>query len=88
MKPYLLVEWNDSVTDAVGWMCVFNTVRGYADGGIRMHKNVSKDEVVRLATTMAWKHEACNIFHPVDVKQVSNMTTRLRMLRKFLRDSL
>lgn len=33
MKPYLLVEWNDSVTDAVGWMCVFNTVRGYADGG-------------------------------------------------------
>ena len=59
MKPYLLVEWNDSVTDAVGWMCVFNTVKGYADGGIRMHKNVSKEEVVRLATTMAWKHEAC-----------------------------
>ena len=59
MKPYLLVEWNDSVTDAVGYMCVFNTVKGYADGGIRMHKNVSKEEVVRLATTMAWKHEAC-----------------------------
>ncbi len=59
MKPYLLVEWNDSVTDAVGYMCVFNTVKGYADGGIRMHKNVSKEEVIRLATTMAWKHEAC-----------------------------
>lgn len=59
MKPYLLVEWNDSKTDAMGWMCVFNTVKGYADGGIRMHKNVSKEEVVRLATTMAWKHEAC-----------------------------
>ena len=53
MKPYLLVEWNDSKTDAMGWMCVFNTVKGYADGGIRMHKNVSKEEVVRLATTMA-----------------------------------
>ncbi|MBR5468364.1 MAG: Glu/Leu/Phe/Val dehydrogenase [Firmicutes bacterium] len=58
-KPYLVVEWNDSVTDAIGWMCVYNTVNGYADGGIRMHKNVSKEEVVRLATTMAWKHEAC-----------------------------
>ncbi len=59
MKPYLLVEWNDTVTDAVGWMCLYNTVNGYADGGIRMHTGVSKEEVIRLATVMAWKHEAC-----------------------------
>lgn len=59
MKPYLLVEWNDNVTDAVGWMCLYNTVNGYADGGIRMHTGVSQEEVVRLATVMAWKHEAC-----------------------------
>lgn len=59
MKPYLIIEWNDTETDAVGWTCLYNTVRGYADGGIRMHTNVSKEEVVRLATTMAWKHEAC-----------------------------
>lgn len=59
MKPYLVVEWNDSKTDAVGYLCVYNTAKGYADGGIRMHTNVTKEEVVRLATTMAWKHEAC-----------------------------
>lgn len=59
MKPYLLVEWNDSITDAVGWVCVYNTVDGYADGGIRMHSSVTKEEVMRLATVMAWKHEAC-----------------------------
>lgn len=59
MKPYLIIEWNDTESDAIGWVCLYNTVKGYADGGIRMHSNVSREEVVRLATTMAWKHEAC-----------------------------
>ena len=59
MKPYLMIEWNDSKTDAVGWVCVYNLVDGYCDGGIRMHSNVTKEEVQRLATVMAWKHEAC-----------------------------
>ena len=25
-KPYLVVEWNDTETDAKGWMCAYNFV--------------------------------------------------------------
>jgi len=27
-KPYLIVEWNDTETDAKGWMVVHNFVKG------------------------------------------------------------
>ncbi len=58
-KPYLLVEWNDTETEAVGWLCVYNFVKHYAGGGTRMHPTVTKEEVVRLATTMGYKYKAC-----------------------------
>ena len=25
-KPYVVVEWNDTETDAKGWMCAYNIV--------------------------------------------------------------
>lgn len=25
-KPYVVVEWNDTETDAKGWMCAYNFV--------------------------------------------------------------
>ena len=58
MKPYLIVEWNDTQTDAYGWLCVYNLVDHYAGGGIRMHPSVTKEEVVRLAKMMAYKYNA------------------------------
>ena len=58
-KPYLLVEWNDTETEAVGWLCVYNFVSNYAGGGTRMHPTVTKEEVIRLGTTMGYKYKAC-----------------------------
>lgn len=59
MKPYMILEWNDTQTEAKGWLCIYNLVKGYAGGGIRMHPTVTKEEVVRLATGMAYKYNAC-----------------------------
>lgn len=57
-KPYFVVEWNDTETDAKGWMVVHNFVKGYTGGGIRMHPTVTKEEVERLAEAMAYKYVA------------------------------
>lgn len=57
-KPYLVVEWNDTETDAKGWLVVHNFVKGYTGGGIRMHPTVTKEEVERLAEAMAYKYVA------------------------------
>lgn len=59
MKPYVTIEWNDTLTDATGWLCIYNFVKGYAGGGTRMHPTVTKEEVIRLATGMAYKMKAC-----------------------------
>ena len=58
-KPYILVEWHDTETDAVGWLCAYNFVNNYCGGGTRMHPTVNAEEVVRLATTMGYKYNAC-----------------------------
>ncbi|RST74078.1 Glu/Leu/Phe/Val dehydrogenase [Siminovitchia acidinfaciens] len=57
-KPHLVVEWNDTETDAKGWMVVHNFVKGYTGGGTRMHPSVTKEEVERLAEAMAYKYVA------------------------------
>ena len=54
MKPYIVIEWNDTETEAKGWLCIFNFVKGYSGGGIRMHPSVNKDEVIRLARMSGW----------------------------------
>lgn len=56
--PYVVVEWNDTESDAKGWLCVYNFVNHYCGGGIRMHPTVTKEEVIRLATTMGYKYKA------------------------------
>ncbi|ASA54336.1 Glu/Leu/Phe/Val family dehydrogenase [Vibrio gazogenes] len=58
-KPYILVEWNDTETDAKGWLCAYNFVNNYCGGGTRMHPTVTAEEVVRLATAMGYKYKAC-----------------------------
>lgn len=57
-KPYLVLEWNDGLTEASGWVVVHHFVNGYASGGIRMHPTVTRREVERLARVMAFKYEA------------------------------
>ncbi|RYG73094.1 Glu/Leu/Phe/Val dehydrogenase [Lentibacillus lipolyticus] len=58
-KPHVVIEWNDTETDAKGWLVVHNFVNGYTGGGTRMHPSVNKEEVKRLAETMAYKYVAC-----------------------------
>lgn len=57
-KPYLVVEWNDTETEAKGWLCVYNYVKGSSGGGTRMHLTVTREEVIRLARAMAYKYQA------------------------------
>lgn len=59
MKPYVTLEWHDPQSEAKGWLCIFNLVKGYGGGGIRMHPTVTKEEVIRLAKGMAYKRSAC-----------------------------
>ena len=59
MKPYVVIEWNDTETEARGWLYIFNFVKGYSGGGIRMHPSVNREEVIRLAEIMAYKRNAC-----------------------------
>lgn len=58
-KPYIVVEWHDTETEAVGWLCAYNFVNHYCGGGTRMHPTVTKEEVIRLGTTMGYKYKAC-----------------------------
>lgn len=58
-KPYVVVEWNDTESSAKGWLCAYNFVNHYCGGGTRMHPTVTKEEVIRLATTMGYKYKAC-----------------------------
>src|SRR5678815_399817 len=54
-QPEIVFEWNDSETDARGWV-VTNSLRGgAAGGGTRMRKNLDKREVQSLAKTMEIK---------------------------------
>lgn len=57
-KPYLVIEWNDTESDAKGWLCIHNLVKGYCGGGTRMHPSVTREEVIRLAEVMAYKRNA------------------------------
>lgn len=57
-KPYLVLEWNDTLSDAKGWLCIHNLIKGYCGGGTRMHPTVTREEVIRLAEVMAYKRNA------------------------------
>lgn len=63
MEPYVTLEWHDPKSTAKGWLCVYNLVKGYGGGGIRMHPTVTKEEVIRLARGMAYKRRACDNNH-------------------------
>jgi glutamate dehydrogenase/leucine dehydrogenase len=53
--PQLVVEWNDTESEARGWL-VINTLRnGAAGGGTRMRAGLTRREVTYLAKTMEMK---------------------------------
>ena len=54
-KPEIVFEWNDTETDAQGWLVINSLRGGAAAGGTRMRIGVTKNEVLALAKTMEIK---------------------------------
>ncbi|MFO0858136.1 MAG: Glu/Leu/Phe/Val dehydrogenase dimerization domain-containing protein [Phycisphaerales bacterium] len=57
--PSIVVEWHDSQTDAVGWLCIDSLRGGAAGGGTRMRAGGTREEAIFLAKTMGVKFRAC-----------------------------
>jgi len=54
-KPEIVFEWNDTESEATGWLVVNSIRNGSAGGGTRMRKGLDKFEVESLAKTMEIK---------------------------------
>ncbi len=54
-KPEIVFEWNDSETEAQGWVVINSLRGGAAGGGTRMRTGLDKREVESLAKTMEIK---------------------------------
>ena len=54
-KPEIVFSWNDSETEAKGWVVINSLRGGAAGGGTRMHLGVNQNEVESLAKTMEIK---------------------------------
>jgi glutamate dehydrogenase/leucine dehydrogenase len=54
-KPEIVFSWQDSETEAEGWVVINSLRGGAAGGGTRMHPNVDQREVESLAKTMEVK---------------------------------
>jgi glutamate dehydrogenase/leucine dehydrogenase len=54
-KPEIVFEWNDSETEAEGWVVINSLRGGAAGGGTRMRVGLDKREVESLAKTMEVK---------------------------------
>jgi len=58
-EPVIVFEWNDSETDAIGWVVINSLRGGAAGGGTRMRKGLDKHEVMSLAKVMEIKFSIC-----------------------------
>ena len=58
-SPEIVFEWQDSKTEAVGWVVINSLRGGAAGGGTRMRKGLTKYEVLSLAKTMEIKFTVC-----------------------------
>lgn len=54
-SPEVIFEWNDSLTDARGWVVINSLRGGAAGGGTRMRKGLVKEEVISLSKVMEIK---------------------------------
>ena len=54
-SPEIVFEWNDSETEAKGWVVINSLRGGAAGGGTRMREGLDRREVESLAKTMEVK---------------------------------
>jgi len=57
--PEIVFEWNDTETDAKGWVVINSLKGGAAGGGTRMREGLTKEEVMSLAKVMEIKFAVC-----------------------------
>jgi glutamate dehydrogenase/leucine dehydrogenase len=57
--PEIVFEWNDSKSEARGWLVINSLKGGAAGGGTRMRKGLTRAEVTDLAKTMEIKFSVC-----------------------------
>ena len=48
-EPEIVFEWNDTQTEARGWVVINSLRGGAAGGGTRMRQGLNKHEVISLA---------------------------------------
>ncbi|MCY4419500.1 MAG: amino acid dehydrogenase [Cytophagales bacterium] len=53
--PEIVFAWQDSLTEARGWLVIHSLRGGAAGGGTRMRKGLNQEEVLSLAKTMEIK---------------------------------
>lgn len=53
--PEIVFEWNDTQSEARGWIVINSLRNGAAGGGTRMRKGLTRDEVLSLAKVMEIK---------------------------------
>ena len=53
--PLTIIDWQDDLSPAKGWLVINSLRGGAAGGGTRMHKDCTKEEIVELAKTMEVK---------------------------------
>lgn len=58
-KPEIVFEWNDTETNAKGWVVINSLRNGAAGGGTRMRLGLTKEEVISLAKVMEIKFSVC-----------------------------
>ena len=54
-EPRIVFEWQDSETEAKGWLVIHSLRGGAAGGGTRMRQGLDREEVLSLAKTMEVK---------------------------------
>ena len=57
--PEIVFKWQDTQTEAVGWLVINSLRGGAAGGGTRMRMGLTEKEVITLAKTMEIKFTVC-----------------------------
>lgn len=90
MQPEIVVRWNDSLTDARGWLVIDRLINGVCGGGTFMHAAATEREVTDLAQTMSYKNALQRIPFggaKAGIRYDHNRADAHEVLERFLRDA-
>lgn len=82
--PYLVIEWSDRESEAIGWFAIYNFADEQSAGGLRMTDNVTRDEVERLSQVMSYKYVAAENMCGGAKAGINHKPDALDVIRRFL----